>query len=337
MADPTPVSVVVTLFNKAGFIARALRSVLEQTVGPLEIIVVDDGSTDGGGEIVQKMGDSRIRLVRQENRGVNTARNRGVAEARGNLVAFLDADDAWRPRFLEVIRSLAEKFPQAGIYGTARTAYRSYGVLEDYSSPILPSGQKEGLVANYLEAAPYFPFHISGVAVPKQVLETIGGFPDGEHLAGDVDTILRIALRYPMAWSAEPLLIYYRDDPDRLCGPKRRPMWTEPRISRTAREALASGRLSPEQARQLKEYVAIIQLNAAMDCLRTGEREVAERLIGYAQDTRRYRRLKGKLALLKLLSALPRPFWAGYEKIKAMERVLRLKLEIFFRWWRPPP
>jgi hypothetical protein len=94
------VSVVVPLFNKAEYIMRTLQSIVEQSFEDFEAIIVDDGSTDGGAELAEAYSDSRFRVVRQANGGPGAARNRGVAEARGELIAFLDADDAWMPGYL---------------------------------------------------------------------------------------------------------------------------------------------------------------------------------------------------------------------------------------------
>ena len=112
------ISVIITLYNKANYIGRALNSVFSQTTPCQEIVVVDDGSTDRGVEVVQSFQDSRVRVIRQHNQGVNTARNQGIAAARGDLIALLDADDQWQPRFLETIVRLTQKFPQAGAFAT---------------------------------------------------------------------------------------------------------------------------------------------------------------------------------------------------------------------------
>src|SRR6478735_6137584 len=96
---PHPVSVIIPTYNYGRFLRHALRSALDQTVTPLEIIVVDDGSTDETPDVVASFGE-KVRYIRQENSGVCVARNRGVADSTGKLIAFLDADDIWEPEKL---------------------------------------------------------------------------------------------------------------------------------------------------------------------------------------------------------------------------------------------
>lgn len=96
-------SVVLPVFNRVGVIGRALSSALAQTFKDYEIIVVDDGSTDGSADVVQNLGNNKVRLVRcPENRGAAAARNVGVSAASGQYFAFLDSDDTWEPEKLAV-------------------------------------------------------------------------------------------------------------------------------------------------------------------------------------------------------------------------------------------
>lgn len=100
MHSPTPaVSVIIPMYNAALFIEEAIRSILVQDPCPQEIIVVDDGSTDASADVVAALGreDARVRLIAQPNRGIATALNTGLSHARGELIAFLDADDLWLP------------------------------------------------------------------------------------------------------------------------------------------------------------------------------------------------------------------------------------------------
>ena len=113
------VSVVVPAYNASLTIARTLRGILNQSIPPDEILVVNDGSTDNTHEVALEVGSSRVRVIDQTNRGVSAARNCGVSSARNELIAFCDADDVWETGFLETISRLQRKFPAAVAYATA--------------------------------------------------------------------------------------------------------------------------------------------------------------------------------------------------------------------------
>lgn len=117
------ISVVIPAYNAELFLADAIRSVLEQTVAPLEIIVVDDGSDDGTARVAQRFGE-RVRLIRQPNGGPSSARNSGVAAASGDWVAFLDADDAWLPEKLDRQAPLLAE-PGVGVVCCGRSRNRA--------------------------------------------------------------------------------------------------------------------------------------------------------------------------------------------------------------------
>lgn len=116
-APAAQISVVIPMYNKRTTIVRAVRSVMSQTFPPAELIVVDDGSDDRGSQLLEEvLAPSYMRVLRTPNRGVSAARNFGATYARSEFVAFLDADDEWTPRHLEVISDLIARQPQAALF-----------------------------------------------------------------------------------------------------------------------------------------------------------------------------------------------------------------------------
>ncbi len=203
------VSVVMPLYNKRATVLRSLDSVLAQTFADFEVIVVNDGSSDGGADLAADTGDPRVRVIRQSNCGVSAARNHGIAQASAPLVAFLDADDLWAPEFLAAILELAQAYPDAGMYVTGRRHVNPDGsAIEIWAA--LPEGRTIGIVPSYFAAPEEFGLaHSSAVALPKAVLESVGGFQEGEHMGEDVDMWVRIAARHPVACHTRVLSTYY--------------------------------------------------------------------------------------------------------------------------------
>jgi len=204
------ISVIIPLYNKAPYIARALDSVLAQTVQDFEVIVVNDGSTDGSERIVQGYHDPRIHLINQENQGVSAARNRGVNEAQADLVAFLDADDEWLPQFLETIFRLREKYPEAGLYGTGYRTMNENGSIYD-----CVYNEKKGsqIIPNYFAAKnklSYMIISTSGMAIPKVIFKSVGGFPGGYQQNEDRAIRGKIALNNHVAYAPNVCAMYYR-------------------------------------------------------------------------------------------------------------------------------
>ena len=204
------VSVVMPLYNKEADVGRAIESVLNQTVPDFELIVVNDGSTDQGPEVVRSISDARIRVFDQENAGVSAARNRGIHESRSDLIAFLDADDEWKPDFLETILHLKEKYPSCSVFATN---YVFREVNGKYHSPIirgLPLHPWEGVIEDYFAVAARSdpPLWTSAVSVKKEALYAVSLFPEGVTLGEDLLTWARLAAHYHIAYCSKVLAIY---------------------------------------------------------------------------------------------------------------------------------
>lgn len=213
------ISVVIPLYNRSKYIGRAVQSVLEQKYTDFELIVVDDGSVDCGGDIVLKFMDPRIRLVQQENMGVSAARNRGINEARSSYVAFLDSDDVWMPEYLQTIIMLMKKYPEAGIYAS------SYMIVGIDQSEFIPTFKEielppwEGIIYSFFRSSAlgYSPITASSVCVPKHILLEMEGFNVGKRMGEDLDLWGRIALKYPIAFSTKIGAVYHKDAEKRAC------------------------------------------------------------------------------------------------------------------------
>lgn len=184
-------SVVIPLFNKRDTIDRAIDSVLAQN-HEVSIIVVDDGSTDGGAECVAERRHPNIELIRQSNHGVSAARNRGVERSTHDLIAFLDADDEWLPEFLDLIDDLVELFPHAGAYTTSFTYVRD-GREDECHHPKI-RGPYVGIPDHFYCAGYGSYFCSSSLVVRQTAFRQIGGFNEGLHFGEDIDLWGRLAL-----------------------------------------------------------------------------------------------------------------------------------------------
>lgn len=207
------ISVVIPLYNKAGQVAQTLRSVLGQTFGRFEVVIVDDGSTDGSADEACSVHDNRIRIVRQRNAGVSAARNRGVAEARYDLIAFLDADDEWKPDYLETQYNLYCKYPECSIFACNYEFRNADGRVTPTILRKLPFEGEDGILSNYFEVAScsHPPLWTSAVMVRKQAVQAVGGFPVGVRSGEDLLTWARLAVKYKIAFSRKPLATFVFD------------------------------------------------------------------------------------------------------------------------------
>jgi glycosyltransferase involved in cell wall biosynthesis len=206
------VSVVIPAYNCAATIRATLDSVLEQTVSPYEILVMDDGSTDATPSILESY-KPRITVFRQLNGGPSQARNVLIDRCRGDLIAFLDSDDLWHPRYLEVQQSLFEKYPEAAATFTEHVVFDGCGNFLWTSDPLDVPRRVElieplSFLKRYNATPGYF--YPSFCCVPRRVLEKIGREPFQVRLVRAEDCYFYnlLALYGPVVRVSTPLVAY---------------------------------------------------------------------------------------------------------------------------------
>jgi glycosyltransferase involved in cell wall biosynthesis len=283
--------VVIPLYQKRSWIARCLDSVQAQTVRPYEVIVIDDGSTDGGGEVALGYLGPGWRCIRQDNAGVAAARNAGLALASGSHVAFLDADDTWSPDHLAELSRLARSHPDATILGTAWAEDGTPNVDNALASD--PSIiDLDRYIARAVANLP--PFWTSAVAIRRGAVVEPNPFPVGSRIAEDQDAWLTHLFAGPGVRSLKVTACY----------------WTDP--------------LAPTiSAPRLADFDSVIFRKWATD-----PRFQAARFVDFVASHRLYtiERHAGQTAAARLLRELlrtrTRRLWP--RKLRAAVRVLRL-------------
>jgi glycosyltransferase involved in cell wall biosynthesis len=202
-ASSPRVSAIVPAYNAARTIAQTLESALTQTMSDLEVIVVDDGSADATGAVVENIADPRVQLMSQTNAGVATARNTGIAQARGEWVAFLDSDDIWLPNKLQRQLELMTAMP--GCMASQGSAY----FVDDDLRPLklrrcVPV---ENPLLSFLRFQ-NLPNAASSWIVRRELLDQIGGFDPELVILEDWEFSLRLARYANPLCIDEPLTLY---------------------------------------------------------------------------------------------------------------------------------
>ena len=214
MPQPLTIAAVIPVYNQKATVCEAIDSVFAQTRPVDEIIVVDDGSTDGSGDLVAQRYGGRVRLLRQENRGAAGAFNTGIRAGTSDLVSLLGADDRWLPRRIEKQVAFMEEHPSCMLSFTA-------AVLADEIHNV---SVIEGMIvdkATFLHKA-FFREDLlpagNGVMVRRRVFDEVGLFDEALRKCQDTDMWLRIMVRYGFEHIAEPLVWVrrgqHRTEPD---------------------------------------------------------------------------------------------------------------------------
>ena len=203
------VSVIIPTYNRCSSIGRAIESVLSQSYMHREIIVVDDGSTDGTMGLLETFGD-RIRVLHQNNRGVSAARNSGIRAAGGVFIALLDSDDSWMPEKLEQQVGFFRTNPQAMICQTEEIWIRNGKRI----NPKRKHQKFSGMI--FEKTLPLCLVSPSAVMIRRSLFDEVGFFDESLPACEDYDLWLRITWKYPVHLIDTPLIVKHGGHPDQL-------------------------------------------------------------------------------------------------------------------------
>ena len=200
-------SIIIPAYNAIKYLPDTLESVLKQTFTDFEILIINDGSSDNVVEWFTNITDPGIKLISQSNQGVSAARNTGIAEAKGEYIAFLDADDLWSPTKLEKQLQCFANNPSLGLVHTAMTLVDEKGnsLGRTFTSNVEGDALKLLLENNTIVT--------SSVIVRRNCLTTVGEFNINLNSSEDWELWVRIASRYPIGLIKEPL-VFYRQHPE---------------------------------------------------------------------------------------------------------------------------
>lgn len=276
-------SIVVPLYNKGSEISRCIRSALGQTYANFELVVVDDGSTDGGDAVVRSFRDCRLRFLRQENRGLAETRNNGVRAAIAPVVVFLDADDEWLPTHLQEMARLVQLHPEAGVYCTGFWLDRGRGRRRRIQLATRYLRPRTSLIADYF-SIPDGKTLPSASAVRKDALMTAGGYRT--MFGEDIDLLLRMAAMFPVAYTPQATAIWHLDAGNRMCIKEA----VEVKLHQPAsllpslRVVENLDQISITTRCKARDYVAAREKKAIFDTLLQGHRQHAAELYGQWQQ-----------------------------------------------------
>ena len=202
-------SIVIPLYNKEQYVLDSLKSVLDQTFQDYEVIVVEDASTDSSLEVISSIKSEKISILQhQSNKGLSASRNTGIRNANGDYIAFLDADDFWKPTYLEELFSLIQSYPEEKLFAT------NYEELYPNDITLLPQNNaknlaERSLVTTFFDISLAQPLYCpSSFCVAKSVFDTVGFYNESIRFGEDVDFNIRANAVYPLVYSKKPLVRY---------------------------------------------------------------------------------------------------------------------------------
>ena len=210
-------SVIIPLYNKEKYIEKALKSILNQTFTDYEVLIINDCSTDKSAEIASTFLSEKVQLIHHEkNSGLAASRNTGIKKARANYVTFLDADDVWKPHFLEKIFQLIETFSEARIFATNYEEIWNQTVKK-------PHNGSENLPEHFTGYVDFFKINLKqgiynhgSVCVHKEVYEKVGFYNENIQLSQDLDFNIRANYQYKLAYDNSVQMSYFMQTDNQL-------------------------------------------------------------------------------------------------------------------------
>jgi len=270
-------SVIIPTFNRKVSVEVALRSILEQSFKKFELIIIDDGSTDQTKEMIKTYKDRRIYYLYQENHGVAHARNRGLEQARGQFVAFLDSDDRWVPQKLERVFEYIQEYPDIKVFHTEEKWYKAGKIHNPKKKHQKPTGFV------YTEAIRLCSISISTAAIHRDVFSSIGNFDEELLACEDYDFWLRATHKYEIKLIEEYLTLKDGGRPDQLSA-----QWGLDRYRiKALAKMLDSGRLNDKEYEATRQELikrADVFINGAQKRGRLSEANLYKKLIQQYED-----------------------------------------------------
>jgi glycosyltransferase involved in cell wall biosynthesis len=262
-------SVIIPLYNKEKHIKNTVESVLAQSFDDFEIVVVDDGSTDNGLEIINSLKDKRLKVFPKKNQGAAQARNSAIEKASSENIALLDADDIWQPNRLEELHNSIQKFPEASLFCNAYNLKLDDGFTHKATYNI-PETDQIQIIDDYFKASIIHPIAwTSAVGFKKTDFNEIGGF-DPKVLSGqDIDLWIKFALQKTIVFNPEVTTCYNKTIDNSL---------SKGNYRKSKCDLFNSYRQEEKKNPSLKKYLDLNRYSLAIQCKYFNDGEVLKKL-----------------------------------------------------------
>ena len=203
-------TVIIPLYNKENYVENALKSILNQTFTDFEVLIVNDCSTDKSVSKIESYLSEKVRLIHHEkNKGLSATRNTGIKNASANYVTYLDADDLWKPTFLETINRLITNFPEAKIYGTNYEEIYGEKILKPHNGSDSLTISFEGIIDFFKINLKQGIYNHGSVCFHKSVFEKVGFYEEQIRFSQDIDFNIRANYFFKLAYSNTNQMSYF--------------------------------------------------------------------------------------------------------------------------------